>query len=412
MKRHELWRQTYRSRRDLDHLEPERLSDRLADVVNNSTVLTERKKLGIGNIREDREARAWMILSTEILEECVLRDYPYPGPISIAPYRNRITDLTTPVLNVDEVLKRRELAGKPHVLKFGKLKYLKPMIELGSFRLTPASFYDRPELNHATRDEELVRTIIPNPRDPRLHRFLESLETKVPNGESTDSISIESLTDYYMASFSAIHNRRLFGDFRADACLVVFDPKTFFDRLNEAVTLHLPGWRYRVAPVAYFDPVRADPFEVRRELAFAKPFCHAYQKEVRLVCLPPEPTLDLPMIDLQLGPLHDCAELVDSTSHPEIVLPPDPDDAPVVTYGTFEEGDHVQEHDVARIQGMAIDRRADRHQEWLFEIQYTDPAGELHQLNIPLLDGLYLLNMLRDAEKRQGLRIFNRESGS
>jgi hypothetical protein len=129
VKLHELRRQNYRSRRDLDHLDPSRLSERLADVINNSTVITERKRYGLGNIKQDGEARAWMILNTEIFEQCVLRGYAYPGPLSIAPFRDRVTDLSTPVLDVAEVLKRRQLGEKPYVLKFGKVKYLRPMIE-------------------------------------------------------------------------------------------------------------------------------------------------------------------------------------------------------------------------------------------------------------------------------------------
>ena len=409
MKRHELWRQHYRGRRDLDHLGPERLSERYADIINNLTVLTERKKIGVGRI-EDPEVLAWMVLSTEVLEECVLRKYSYPGPISIAKYRDRLTDLSTPVLDVGEVLTRRSLAGKPYLLKFGQLKWLKPTIEVGSFRVSPASFYDRPELNHATRDKELVRTIIPNPRDSRVRAFLDVQKVQVPDGKRPDTVAIQSLTDYYMASFSNVYSRRLFGDFRADACLVIFNPKMFLDRLIEALRPRLPGWRCWVASITYFDVVRADPAEIQANLAFFKPLCHVYQKEIRLVCLPPEPKLNLEKIDLELGCLDDCAELVETTSHPEVILPPDPDDAPIVKYGNIKEDGPVNElPPVGRIQGMMIDRQAPRHEDWLFKIQYTDPKGEWHALNVPLLDGLYLLNMLREAEKRQGLAFFNRE---
>jgi hypothetical protein len=409
VKRHELWRQDYRGRRDLDHLGPKRLSERYADIINNLTVLDERKKISVGRI-EDPEVLAWMILSTEVLEECALRKYSYPGPISIAEYRDRLTDLSTPVLDVDEVLTRRSLAGKPYLLKFGQHQWLKPTLEVGSFRVSPASFYDRPELNHATRDKELVRTMIPNPRDSRVRAFLDSRKVKVPDGKRPDTIAIQSLTDYYMASFSNVYGRRLFGDFRANACLVIFDPKMFLDRLIEALRPRLPGWRCWVAPVKYFDVVRGDPAEIQSDLAFFKPLCHAYQKEVRLVCLPPEPGMNLETIDLELGCLDDCAELVDATSHPEVILPPDPDDAPIVKYGNIKEDGPVNQLPlVGKIQGMKIDRQAQHHEDWLFEIQYTDPKGEWHALNVPLLDGLYLLNMLRVAEKRQGLGLFNRE---
>jgi hypothetical protein len=155
VKRHELWRQDYRGRRDLDHLGPKRLSERYADILNNFTVLDEQKKIGVRRI-EDPEGLAWVILSTEVLEECVLRKYSDPGALSIAEYRDRLIDHSTPVLDVDEVMTRRNLAGEPYLLKFGELRWLKPTLETGNFRVSPASFYDRPELNHATRDKELA----------------------------------------------------------------------------------------------------------------------------------------------------------------------------------------------------------------------------------------------------------------
>jgi hypothetical protein len=86
MKLHEWWRQQYREARDLDHLSPEQLSLRLFECMNNSRTRTERGKLGILSPLEETGER-WMVWTTEIFEECVLRGYGYPGPINISGYR-------------------------------------------------------------------------------------------------------------------------------------------------------------------------------------------------------------------------------------------------------------------------------------------------------------------------------------
>jgi hypothetical protein len=112
-----------------------------------------------------------------------------------------------------------------------------------------------------------------------------------------------------------------------------------------------------------------------------------------------------------MGPLHDCAELVDMTSHPPVELSPDPADAPIVRYGTYQENaDMVNKlPEVAKMQGLMLSREAQNHEEWFFQIQYTDSDGCWHELKIPMLHGLYLLNMLREAEKNQHLELWNRQ---
>ena len=69
---HEQWcRERYRKNRDLDHLLPDDLSERLFDCLNNLRIRTERGKLGLKAFKEGGEK--WLIWFTEILEECVIR---------------------------------------------------------------------------------------------------------------------------------------------------------------------------------------------------------------------------------------------------------------------------------------------------------------------------------------------------
>jgi hypothetical protein len=405
MKRHEWWRLHYRSARDLDHLSPGMLSERLFDCLNNIRVRTERGKLGL--LRPDQVGEEWSVWFTEVLEECVLRGYEYPGPITIAPFRSAFEHVFDPIPNMAPVLEEHDLAGRPHLLKFGDARWLRRSLESGIFRIAPASFYESADLDHARRDTELQRLLSPNPRDPRADRFRAKGRTCVRDGLS--GVAIVSPTDYYLFSLSAVYSSRLFGDFSATACLVLLDPSSFLDRLAIAVKAHLAGWSAQLGPVSYYDPVRVDPSQV--VVHRFKPFRHAYQAEVRAVWIPATDLGNLEPFEVELGPLTDCAVLVDIESCPPVDLEPDPSDAPIVRYGQPHEDDPMinQLPGVARMQGMLFCREAPEVEKWYFKVQYTDDSGAWHELQIPMLDGLYLLNMLRTAEKEQHLELWNRE---
>lgn len=64
---------------------------------------------------------------------------------------------------------------------------------------------------------------------------------------------------------------------------------------------------------------------------------------------------------------------------------------------------------VTKMQGIVLNKSGPRHEDWYFEVQYTDDAGTWHQLKLPMLDGLYLLNLLQAAEQEQHLGLWNRE---
>jgi hypothetical protein len=408
MKRHEWWRQQYREARDLDHLSPEQLSLRLFECMNNSRTRTERGKLGILSPREENGER-WMVWTTEVFEECVLRGYGYPGPINISGYRGAFEHAFDPIPDMDAALAKYN--GTNYLLKFGDPYWLRQSLEKGAFRIAPASFYDKDDHNHARRDKELQRELIPNPRNQRVQKFMNERGIVAPPGKVVSTLTITSPTDYYLFSATTSYTARLFGDFEATACLIIHDAPRFVDRLTTAVANAGYNLTCEAGLVTYYDPVRADPAVVDRSLRFFKPFKHAYQDELRLVWIPSTPIAELQPIFVEIGSLCDCAELVDLTTHPPVELPPDPADAPVIRYGSFnEERDMVNKlPEVAKMMGLSLSREASDHEDWFFEIQYTDSSGAWHEVKMPMLDGLYLLNMLREAEKNQHLGLWNRQ---
>jgi len=263
------------------------------DCINNVRTRTECGKLGLLSAREPIGEK-WIILCTQVLEECHLRGYAYPGPISIAPYRSSLDHAFVPIPDMAPALREHEATGKPYLLKFGDPKWLRPSLESGKFRIAPASFYDSGAHNHARRDRELQRVTRLNPHDPLYVR---------------GAVSVSYATDYFLFSLAASYSSRLFGDFASTSCLVIHDPKEFQQRMLNAVAAQLSDWRVEAARMIYYDPVRVNPAAI--DVPTYKPFRHAYQDEVRIVCIPPHRVDRLSPFEIEIGPLGDCATLVE-----------------------------------------------------------------------------------------------------
>jgi hypothetical protein len=398
MKRHEMWRHRYRNSRDLDHLTAEELSERLHDCINNMRTRTPGAKIGVRSPREPAGEK-WITLFTEVLEECALRGYDYPGPITIAKFQAALDHAFDPIPDMDRALAQYRAKRGRHLLKFGDARWLTESIRYGRFRIASASHYDADAHNHARRDTELRRHTRLNPKYMR--------KESPALGDEWSAVSAS--TDYYLFSLSERYSSRLFGDFASDACLIVFDRARFISRLQQSISHHLPGWQVQVSRINYYDPVRIDRAKI--VVPTFKPFRHEYQEEMRLLCVPPTRHETLAPIYIELGPLDDCAALVDLSSHPPVAIPHDPRDDPIQVFGKNNSVASMVNSlpHAAKIQGIALDKSAHNHTEWTFQLQYTDAAGNWHELRMPMLDGLYLLNLLRTAEQEQGLSLWNRQ---
>lgn len=401
MKRHDMWRHRYRQARDLDHLNDDELSERLHDALNNIRVRSPNGKIGV-SVPTDRIGETWWSLFTEVLEECSVRGYSYPGPISISRFGSTLDHAFDPIPNIDRIIERYDLKRRPYVLKFGDFRWLSQSIEYGRFRLASAAYYDSGEHNHARRDTELRRHVKLNPRNSGY----------VASASNDGWATVDAETDYYLFSLTEKYSPRLFGDFAANACLVIFDKRTFLSRLQRAAAKQLPGWQLQVSRVSYYDPVRIVP--ARIIVPTFKPFRHAYQEEIRLICRPPRPCSSLETLQLDLGPLSDCATLADLTAFPPVKPPHYPRDEPIQKFGNpkLEQSMVNKLPEAAKIQGIVLNKGAPRHEDWTFQMQYTDAAGTWHELKMPMLDGLYLLNLLRAAEDEQHLSLWNRPNAT
>lgn len=294
MKRHVLWRLEYRSRRDLDHLDADEMSERLHDCINNIRTRTEQNQLGL-LLPNEGESEKWMIRATEVFEECVVRGYPYPGPVNISGFRDAFEHAFDPIPDVKPVFESLKLSSQPYLLKFGDAYWLQQFLEYGRFRIAPASFYESDELNHARRDTELRRSVNLNPQDRN-------------RGTLPNRRCIEAESDYYLFSLTSKYSARLFGDFASRSCLVIHEPRRFLHRLKTELSKCLKGWRIKDTEVRYYDPVRVNPEHI--VVPIFKPFRHAYQDEVRVVALPTKPQVALQPIFVELGSLTEYAAMV------------------------------------------------------------------------------------------------------
>jgi hypothetical protein len=301
--RDQLWRQRYRAVRDLDHMPPEALSERVFDCMNNSRARTEEGQLGFVEMPAGEQ---WLIRMTEIFEECALRGYDYPGPINLSEYGSALEHAFAPIPSMDPYLAGMQ-TGK-YVMKFGSSKWLPAALDKGEFLLSPASYYERKEHDHARQDRELSRILSPNPRDSSVRAFLSNQQLTAPRGKAVKTVELREQFDYYLFSLTASYSSRLFGDFNADACLLIHKPAIFLQRLIQGMRKVITDAECEIGPVQYFDPIRTDPSLV--DVPFWKPFSHSYQSELRVIWVPSNLQLFLPRIEVEIGSLRDCATLI------------------------------------------------------------------------------------------------------
>jgi hypothetical protein len=84
--------------------------------------------------------------------------------------------------------------------------------------------------------------------------------------------------------------------------------------------------------------------------------------------------------------------------------------APIQYYPRFVEEKSMINRlpDVCKMGGIILCKDGHPPDDWFFRIQYSDKDNNLQEIKVPLLDGLYLLNLLREVEKDQQLELWDR----
>lgn len=306
MKRQEMWRHTYRQRRYLEHTTSKELRQRLGELMDKMYEFTADGKLAVKNPSEEGE---WIEYFTHLLEEFALRGEEIaPDMLGDGHFDpRRYVSLKRAIV----VWKGNELPLGSYLLKFSKLKYLRPFLNVGNLRILPASFYQDPSLNFSIRDSELkftqelygAKVHFPSNRDYSIPKEQWIEMPIIGNVKAT----VESPRDYYISCFSSSYEYRLYDDFEADACLVIKDIVRFAKSLKVRMEEFLPGWKFSCGGVNYQDPYHSVP---KLNIFFCKHFRYANQREFRFVWEPPTKAESLKPVFLELGPLKDYCELL------------------------------------------------------------------------------------------------------
>ncbi|MDR3528103.1 MAG: hypothetical protein P4L57_12575 [Rhizomicrobium sp.] len=262
----ELWGLEYAVYRYLERVPEEALRARYASIVRNIRSYTNPERDRIP-IRSYQSSWYWHRKEYQTRLEFAYRKLPPPKrPLASEAFRSPSAFNPRDVPNGVDVL-----------FRYGKREHMESLALRGQLRAAPASSYEAMEHNEARRDEER-----------RKRSFMPGKHTKIT---TADGKPIEILGDvtrtitgsqYHLICFSREWDEKLFDDFEADACAVIFNPKEFIRRLGRASADTFPGWYFHHDPVSYFDP-----YEMGRDEYFdasmSKDFSFAYQNEYRVI---------------------------------------------------------------------------------------------------------------------------------
>lgn len=305
---HERWRREYRKVRYAQHLSRPELNKRIRDMFMNMLRVTPEAKLGVFPV-EGGTGVLWEKW-THVLEEMVLRYGPYPRGfdrdiLHNEPFPNFASELA------GKAAKRMaELYLKPGsvLIKLGRKDHMEQLFSEGGLRLQPATFYSKPELNQAVRDDEMTIPLSFVLDREQLRKLVINPD-EVPDDAPQQRLDVEfrSTADFWLYCVSRSIEPRLFVDFKAEACVVIKNPGEFARRLREGA-LAATGTPMTEAKAVYVDPLL--PTSPKIYVPFSKPFGYMYQDEYRFCWVPNPPVAKLEHLDIKIGSLTDIADLI------------------------------------------------------------------------------------------------------
>ncbi|MCH1918833.1 hypothetical protein L9G15_05235 [Shewanella sp. A3A] len=195
-----------------------------------------------------------------------------------------------------------DLTRPPKLYRYSERKWLDRSLELGEFRLRPATDYKQHETDSARHDDELVR-ISTSPASAVKITNERTGQIIKPIGDVVYRSEVG--TNYLTICFSKCWDEHLFDDFPGtDACLIINDVEDFCERLHSAAKLALPQWAGNDAAVVYGR-------ERNHGAVFSKPLKFIVQHEWRFAWRPHTPVEELAPVMLTIGSIADIAEIVE-----------------------------------------------------------------------------------------------------
>lgn len=306
---HEQWRRRYRADPYARHMNRTELNKRIRDIFLNMLRVTPEAK--IGTLPVDAQSGIWWEKWTHSLEEMARRHGPYPAGfdrdiLHSEPFPDFASELAGKAARRMAALRLRPGSV---LLKLGKQSYMETLLEHGRLRLQAASFYSRPELNPAIRDDEMTLPMTFSLTREQLLKIVSNPQD-VPADTTEQRVDIEfaASADFWLYCLTRSIEPRLFVDFKADACVVIRKPAEFGRRLRERARSATGNAEARDARVNYVDPLL--PKSPKIFVPFSKPFGYTYQDEYRFCWMPKPAVKKLDPVDIEIGSIEDIAELI------------------------------------------------------------------------------------------------------
>jgi len=295
------WRETYRLYRYLEHFSEFDITKRKDDILGNLLIFAED---GSPTFDQTVQMKGLIERLIHVDEEMIQRGKPISS--------NLLEDGSRYLYkypNIQRAIRAwgdRKLIMGEYLVKFGKRKHLSQMMAAGKIRVNPASFYDDPSLNLAIRDKELEQLTY-FPKGTKLKRQMDSGNYEEIKGILNISYTVKAPTDFYVYCLTKSYQHRLFDDFKADACLLIYDVGKFFRRFLDHLKKVYSDWLLASGEVRYYDPLfpTSPP-----NIPFNKHYRFGYQSEFRIVFKPKNPVEKLEPIYPDISRLDDCCELI------------------------------------------------------------------------------------------------------
>ena len=293
------WRKMYLSNRYLSSLSVHDLEKRLDDILKNLLIFS---KDGSPSFDQSNPRNGLLKIFIHLKEELSKRDISIDLKTEARKYSEKYQNIVK-ALNVS--INRKLVEGK-YLVIFGLKKYFEQTIKFGKIQIKPASAYDDCDLIESVRDDELSQKLI-LPKGTKLKMKNSSGEFKELRVIGNISSSNKYPTDFYIYCMSTTYQPRLFDDFKADSCILVYDFPMFKEKILNYLKTYYSDWLILSNNVRYFDPI--NPPELL-DLPFNKHFRYWYQSEFRIVFKPSKLVKKLEIIYPEIGSLNNCCELI------------------------------------------------------------------------------------------------------
>ncbi len=288
----EFWEFQYDIYRYLKNVDNANMDERYRDVHRNFCILV-RPERHVIPVNSFLSSWYWYRKEHQTRYEYFLRNRPLPLPLP-CPRGDFSAPARPKGPNSSDIL-----------FKYGDSQFMKPFIERGEIRISPASFYKDGPVSDPRTDDELNK----KRSFPGQHSRITTMEGKeIPIiGDVQENVSIG--VNYYALCMSTDFEPQIFEEFRDyDSCVIIKDPEQFAARIEAASRSVLPSWYFHHNPVEYFDP--CEPYKNQYfDPVMCKDFRFAYQVEYRVIWHPQKHGSAKDYIFLCLGSLEDICDL-------------------------------------------------------------------------------------------------------